>query len=174
MSSDASGTLIRQTCEFCGAEVSTLRRGRCWGCFQKWEEAQPVGIGAQCVVCGERRRDNLQRVELAGRWIPMCHLCAVKTRQLPSAPRSLESIRERLQRDRRYGDRRHGRADTRIAQQERRVGERRVVTIDEADILWEEDLPIIEIVEAEAPEHFDDPTLLFERDEESPQRTPAG
>ncbi len=124
-----------------------------------------MGIGARCVVCGERRMDNLQRVELAGRWIPMCHLCATKTRRLPAAPRSWESIRQQLARDRRYGDRRLGRADTRIAQKERRVGERRAVTIDEADILWEEDLPIIEILSGpEPPEHLDDPTLLFERE----------
>lgn len=39
MSSDASGTLIRQTCELCGAAVSTLL-------FERSDGAPPVSLKA--------------------------------------------------------------------------------------------------------------------------------
>jgi hypothetical protein len=166
MSIDASGTLDQLKCEVCRARVATLRRGRCWGCYQKWQEAQPVGLGAQCVVCGERRKDNLQRVELFGRWMNMCHICAVRTHRLNPVPRSVEGIRQRLQRDRRYGDRRRGQADARLIKKERRVGERRAMTLEEEDILWMEDAPIIEI-ESSDPEDSAEITSLFDREDEA-------
>ncbi len=165
MGADAVGTLEQLRCEVCGAKVSTLRRGRCWGCYQKWQESQPVGVGARCVICGERRRENLQRVEIFGKWLPMCHICAVRTMRLTPLPRSLEGIRQRLERDRRFGDRRSGRADRRLIRKERRVGERRAVPIEDDDVLDIEDLPILEIFGDE-----DDKaqvTSLFERMDES-------
>ncbi len=165
MGADAVGMLEQLHCEVCGAKVSTLRRGRCWGCYQKWQEAQPVGVGARCVICGERRRENLQRVELFGKWLPMCHICAVRTMRLSPLPRSLEGIRQRLERDRRFGDRRSGRADSRLIHKERRVGERRAVPVEDDDVLDIEDLPIVEIFGDQ-----DDKaqvTSLFERLDES-------
>lgn len=135
MTADASGTLFRQTCEFCGAMVSTLRRGRCWGCYQKWQEAQPVGSGARCVVCGERRLDNLQRVELFGRWVPMCHLCAVRTRRLQPTPTDVDGIRAALHRERRRRERRHAALDTRLAPKDRRGPDRRALPIRDEDIV---------------------------------------
>jgi hypothetical protein len=166
MSVDASGTLDQLKCEVCGARVATLRRGRCWGCYQKWQEAQPVALGSSCVVCGERRKDNLQRVELFNRWYNMCHICAARTHRLTPVPRSIEGIKQRLQRDRRYGDRRGGRHDPRLIQKERRVGERRAMRIDEGDIMWMEDAPVIEI-ETDQDEDLQEITSLFDREEES-------
>ncbi len=161
MGADAVGTLEQLRCEVCGAKVSTLRRGRCWGCYQKWQQAQPVGLGARCVICGERRRDNLQRVELFGKWLPMCHICAVRTMRLSPMPRSLEGIRQRLERDRRYGDRRVGKPDTRLVKKERRVGERRAVPVSEEDVLEVEILTLAELEpEQDTPSQV---TSLFDR-----------
>ena len=166
MSIDAAGILEQLKCEVCGARVATLRRGRCWGCYQKWQQAQPVGLGAQCVICGERRKDNLQPVELFGRWLNMCHICAVRPHPLNPVPPSIEGIRKRLQRDRRYGDRRRGQADIRLRKKERRVGQRRAVLLEEDDILWMEDAPIIEI-ESRTDDQDAETTSLFDRVDEA-------
>lgn len=162
MRTDASGMLQQLRCEVCGASVATLRRGRCWGCYERWQKLQPVGVGAHCVICTERRRENLQRVELFGKWQTMCHICAVRALRLNPMPPSLEGIRARLRRERRYGDRRLGRKDTRLLEVERRVGERRAVLLSESDILWMHDLPEIEIQEIN-PLDPSEITGLFER-----------
>ena len=36
------------TCDVCSAKVHELRRGRCWGCYARWVDARPVGVGARC------------------------------------------------------------------------------------------------------------------------------
>ena len=112
-------------CGACGARVIELRRGRCWGCYSRWEEARPVGKGAACEVCGERRRGELRLVELHGRSHPLCHSCNGKVARLDSIPRSLLGLRALLDRERRQGDRRDDGLDRRIFPRERRVGERR-------------------------------------------------
>ena len=53
-------------CDVCSAKVNETRRGRCWGCYNRWAELRPVGVGARCVVCGERRRRVLRSIELLG------------------------------------------------------------------------------------------------------------
>ena len=113
------------TCEVCSAPVSELRRGRCWGCYSRWVEARPVGIGAACCICAERRRDYLKSVELLRSWVPMCHNCAGRAGKLEPLPQSLAGIRRALRRDRRVADRRAGRPDTRVYPRERRAGDRR-------------------------------------------------
>jgi hypothetical protein len=142
--------------------VAVLRRGRCLGCYRDWQEAQPVGLGASCVVCGDRRKDDLQRVELHGRWLPFCHVCAAKTRRLDPLPPSVEGIRQRLQRERRYGDRRREAPDARLFREERRGDERRALLVEDADILWMDDLPLIELTDVRGPVQGD-PTVLYER-----------
>ncbi len=134
----AKGTIEFYTCPVCGSRVTQLRRGRCVSCYQKWVETQPVPVGATCVVCGERRRDNLQRVELFGRWWYMCHICAYKAVRLDPMPPHIEGVKARLQRNRRLGDRRIGMPDNRSVKRERRVGERRATGISE-DFLWLEE-----------------------------------
>lgn len=114
-------------CELCGAHVVDLRRGRCFACYQKWVECRPVGLGAECVVCHDRRSDNLRRVELLGAWVAMCGNCAVRTQRLTPLPRTLEGIRHGLRRDRRDGERRIGLPDERSVRAERRGLERRNV-----------------------------------------------
>ncbi|MDY0005017.1 MAG: hypothetical protein RBU30_27205, partial [Polyangia bacterium] len=144
---DASGTLFRQRCEFCGAVVNTLRRGRCWGCYQRWQESQPVGKGASCVVCGDRRLDNLQRVELFGRWLPLCHLCAVRSRHILPMPASVDGIRRALMRERRDGERRDEKPDTRLDPKDRRGPDRRAIPLDEGDLVFVGDLPSGELTD---------------------------
>jgi hypothetical protein len=113
------------TCDVCGARVSELRRGRCWGCYSRWVEDRPVGIGARCCVCNERRREFLKSVEFRRSWLPMCHNCAGRVGMLDPLPRSIAGIRAALTRDRRRGERRVGQPDGRLSPRERRAGERR-------------------------------------------------
>jgi hypothetical protein len=113
-------------CNVCGASVTELRRGRCWGCYSRWVESRPVGRGASCAVCMEKRRNMLKLVELKGRSLPFCHGCAAQVLRLADVPETIEELREVLRRERRDGDRREGEAvDQRIFPRERRVGERR-------------------------------------------------
>ena len=113
-------------CGVCGAAVSELRRGRCWGCYSRWAETRPVGRGASCTVCLEKRRAQLRLVELKGRSLPFCHGCAALVMRMPEVPDTVEELRYLLRRERRDADRRQGeKIDQRIFQRERRVGERR-------------------------------------------------
>ncbi|MEZ4368072.1 MAG: hypothetical protein R2939_17595 [Kofleriaceae bacterium] len=112
-------------CDVCGAKVSEVRRGRCWGCYGRWVEARPVGIGARCVTCGDRRRRLLKTVELYGVWQPMCFSCSGQVLTLDPMPTSIAALKTAISRERRARDRRFGKVDSRVFQYERRVGERR-------------------------------------------------
>jgi hypothetical protein len=112
-------------CNVCHAEVTELRRGRCWGCYTRWAESRPVGRGAVCTVCFEKRRDQLRLMELHARSIPLCHACTARIGRLSEIPASIDGVRQALRRDRRDADRRDGKLDHRIFPRERRVGERR-------------------------------------------------
>src|SRR5437667_3114730 len=112
-------------CGVCGAEVMELRRGRCWDCYRQWSELRPVGRGASCAVCMERRREHLRLIEVHSRTLPLCFLCAARTLRLEDVPSTLEGLRERLRRERRQIDRRDDGLDSRIFARERRVGDRR-------------------------------------------------
>jgi hypothetical protein len=113
-------------CGVCKANVTELRRGRCWGCYTRWAESRPVGRGASCSICGEKRRAQLKLVELQARTLPFCHGCAAQVMRLAELPETIEELRHALRRDRRDDDRRAGKkSDGRIFPRERRVGERR-------------------------------------------------
>jgi hypothetical protein len=113
-------------CGTCGAQVIELRRGRCWGCYTRWMESRPVGRGASCTVCFEKRRDQLKLVEIHGRSLPLCHGCSAAVTRMDDVPATIDGIRARLRRDRRVADKRAGvKVDHRIFPRERRVGERR-------------------------------------------------
>lgn len=129
-------------CDVCGAQVHELRRGRCWGCYNRWVDARPVGHGARCLGCAERRRRLLRSVELWGGWHPMCFNCAGQALSLSPMPRSAAELKEALDRDRRGRDRRMGKPDSRVFRYERRVGERRSLRDDGSPI---DDDMIIEI-----------------------------
>lgn len=118
--------MVVHTCEVCNAKVAELRRGRCWGCYARWVDARPVGAGARCVTCPERRRRVLKMVELLGGWHPMCFNCAGQILQLVPMPPTLAALREAVSRERRREDRRIGKPDTRVFRYERRVGDRRL------------------------------------------------
>lgn len=131
-------------CDVCGARVSEVRRGRCWGCYTRWADTRPVGLGAHCVLCSERRRRVLRVVEMLGAWHPMCFNCYGQALALTPMPESLADVRTALERERRLRDRRVGGPDTRIFQYERRVGDRRGERGDHLDPI--DDDMIIEIV----------------------------
>ncbi len=127
-------------CDVCGATVQELRRGRCWGCYARWVDARPVGLGARCVVCSERRRRLLRSTELHGAWHPMCFACAGQAMALEPLPETVAELKRVLNRERRQDDRRFGKTDTRVFQYDRRVGQRRadrdeVGTIDDDMII---------------------------------------
>jgi hypothetical protein len=112
-----------------------LRRGRCSRCYDAWVKARPVGIGASCAGCEDRRVVHLRHFELSvrsnalgGRWLVLCHNCVAAAEHMQPPPRSLEALKMRLGRDRRWGDRRAasvGRPSPRHPAFERRVGDRR-------------------------------------------------
>jgi hypothetical protein len=112
-------------CNACGAHVTELRRGRCWACYMKWAEMRPVPRGASCALCTDRRRENLRLVELGGRSVSLCHLCASRVHKMADVPLTLAELRSALRRDRREAERREGGRDRRVFPRERRVGDRR-------------------------------------------------
>ncbi len=138
-----------QTCEVCGARVSSLRRGRCWICYIRWAEARPVGHGAACVICNDRRQANLKLVEFRTAWLPMCHNCGAKAMRISPTPHSIEGLRQRLCRDRRWSDRRQEMPDHREDQGDRRDNERRAIDNLELEGGLNADALIIEILNNE-------------------------
>ena len=149
------------TCEVCSANVLELRRGRCWGCYVRWADTRPVGLGARCVTCGEKRRRYLKSVELFGAWKPMCFNCEGQIAQLDPMPKTIAALKDAVSRERRKRDRRIGKADTRVFVYERRVGERR--SLREDFPLVDDDMIIEVIVEPEtAGDDFEDLTQIRE------------
>jgi hypothetical protein len=130
-------------CEVCRASVSELRRGRCWGCYERWVDARPVGLGARCVTCLEKRRRFLKAVELFGNWKPMCFNCHGMIGLLEPMPKTISQLKDAISRERRKRDRRWGKPDTRVFVYERRVGERRFGR--EAELPAVDDDMIIEV-----------------------------
>ena len=149
------------TCEVCSAKVHELRRGRCWGCYARWVDARPVGINARCVTCPEKRRRVLKTVEVYGAWQPMCFNCSGQLLHLDPLPPTLAELREIVSRERRRLDRRIGKADSRVFQYERRVGERRSPRMEYPQI--DDDMIIEVTIEADAAEaELDDLTQIRE------------
>ena len=124
--------------------------------------ARPIGIGASCAGCEDRRRIHLRYFEIGlqtnvpgGRWIVLCHNCVAFAESLNPPARSIEGLKMRLYRDRRWGDRRAeavGRARSREGQAlERRATDRRVSqrdVLDGNDLLVEDEQG--QIIEIEA------------------------
>jgi hypothetical protein len=104
-------------CKLSPDQGETLRRGRCRRCYERWVRARPIGAGAYCVSCGNRRRDQLRHYEVGarlnaagGRWTLLCHNCAATADGYDPPPRSVDALCQRLARDRRWHDRRFDRA----------------------------------------------------------------
>jgi len=152
--------MLSHSCDVCHAKVQELRRGRCWGCYARWVDARPVGLGARCVVCNERRRRLLRSTELHGSWFPTCYSCAGQAMQLDPQPQTIAELKTILRRDRRSVDRRSGNPDTRVFQWERRVGQRREGRGDDCPLI--DDDMIIEITVEENGQDFEDQTRIHE------------
>jgi hypothetical protein len=148
------------TCCVCRANVHELRRGRCWGCYARWVDARPVGLGARCVTCNEKRLRFLKTVELFGTWRPMCFNCDGQIAQLDPMPLTLEALKLAVSRERRRRDRRFGKLDTRVFRYERRVGERRAGREGYPQI--DDDMIIEVTIEAGGHDEFEDLTQIRE------------
>ena len=146
------------SCEVCNASVRELRRGRCWGCYARWVDARPVGIGARCLTCTEKRRRFLKSVELFGGWMPMCFNCAGQLMHLDPLPATIGALKEAVSRERRKVDRRLGKPDTRVFRYERRVGERR--DLRESYSVIEDDMIIEVSMGPDDDVDFDDMTMI--------------
>jgi hypothetical protein len=164
------GTTVHD-CDVCGAKVTELRRGRCWGCYNRWVDARPVGLGARCVACNERRRRVLRSVELLGSWQPVCFNCHGQIHALVTVPPTLTELKIVLERERRNRERRIGKPDTRVFRYERRVGQRRVSPstslrmngVDEADLAIDDDMIVeITIEPADHAEVWEELTMIRE------------
>lgn len=128
-------TLVR--CGGCGEPPTDgpLRRGRCARCYDAWVKSRAVGLGATCAACDDRRLLHLRYWELSvranapgGRWIVLCHNCIATAEAMQPPPRSLDGLKMRLARERRWGDRRAeavGRPSYRDPAFERRHDDRR-------------------------------------------------
>ncbi|MCB9563049.1 MAG: hypothetical protein H6708_21800 [Kofleriaceae bacterium] len=150
-------------CDVCGAKVQETRRGRCWGCYARWVDARPVGYGAKCLVCSERRRRMLRSIELWGGWQPMCFTCSGQLGHVDPVPRTVAELKEAISRERRKVDRRVGKADSRVFQYERRVGQRRAGRVDSDDCPSIDDDMIIEVIrDDDGADSFDDMTCIRE------------
>ena len=144
-------------CEVCRAQVSELRRGRCWGCYERWVETRPVGLNARCTTCNEKRRRFLKTVELFGQWKPMCFNCAGVLFQLEPMPNTISALKDAVSRERRKRDRRWGKPDSRVFVYERRVGERRTPRTDEQIPPVDDDMIIEVTVDSDAVDVGHDP-----------------
>jgi hypothetical protein len=136
MSHPSAGKGPITRCGGCGqAPHRVLRRGRCERCYDVWVRSRPIGLGATCGACDDRRRIHLRHYELGlktnapgGRWVVLCHNCIAFADSLNPPPRSVEALKMRLHRDRRFGDRRAesvGPGYERDPSVERRGGDRR-------------------------------------------------
>lgn len=96
----------------------------CAGCYDQWLRDKPIGVGAACQCCGDRRRLHLRFFELQRSFVVLCHNCTARAQAMP-AQRSAEALLERLGRERRQRDRRRG-EHAPAGTERRRVTDRRV------------------------------------------------
>ena len=136
-----------QTCEVCGAEATNLRRGRCWICYLRWVESKPVGHGAACILCNDRRHENLKMVEFCKAFLVMCHNCGARATALSPMPGSIEGLRQHLDRDRRWTDRRDNLPTISQVIREQRVSDRRAISDLPQEIEYSADDLIVEILD---------------------------
>jgi hypothetical protein len=153
---------VSNCCDMCGAKVAELRRGRCWGCYSQWVDGRPVGMGAACTMCNDRRREHLRSVELLGAWVPMCHNCCARATRLEPMPQTIDEIRVRLDRERRMRDRRAGKPDTRVFKRDRRGLERRSTpgSADDHLLVVDDDIIILETIDLPEDEPGGDETRI--------------
>lgn len=94
-------TSITGTCSKC-QEFSNLRRNLCPHCYVRWLRSRPIGVGACCTGCGDRRLVHLQYVELQQGFAVVCRNCAAQLeREGGPPPADEEEVRALLQRERR-------------------------------------------------------------------------
>jgi hypothetical protein len=105
-------------------------------------QSRPVGLGAVCASCSDRRLAHLRFFELHGMWVVLCHNCTARAHKLAPLPRSMDGLLAWLGRDRRHDDRREAPPEkagwyeaVERRRRDRRRGERDVV--DGTDLIIE-------------------------------------
>ena len=96
-------------CGGCGQTATRTRRGLCHACYARWVRARPVGLGASCACCNDRRMVHLRHFELRGLWVVLCHNCCARAERMTPAARSVDQLLAGIRRQRRsspMGDRR--------------------------------------------------------------------
>ena len=134
-------------CGGCGQGATHMRRGLCSACYARWVRARPVGLGASCAACADRRIDHLRHYELRGLWVVLCHNCCARGERVAPAARSLDALLLALRRERRVsGERRtaaedywYGVAERRRRQLEGRRATDRAIDASELVIEMEAD-----------------------------------
>lgn len=106
MRDDDDRGVRRRVCGGCGQGASQLRRGRCEACYARWVRERPVGLGATCASCGDRRLAHLRHFELRGLWVVLCHNCCARADRLSALPHSVDGLLLCLSRERRQTERR--------------------------------------------------------------------
>lgn len=110
-SDETGGALSRRTetrCGGCGQSAMRTRRGLCAACYARWVRARPVGLGASCAACTDRRLPHLRHFELRGLWVVLCHHCCARAERLTPAPRSVDVLLDGIRRQKRIGADRRG------------------------------------------------------------------
>jgi hypothetical protein len=105
---------------------------------------------------------GVTRNAVGSRWIILCHNCAASADSLEPRPHSVEGLKMRLQRDRRWGDRRAAAVGKAKPWKgfERRDADRREAIRDDDDLVEEIEESAI-IVELEAD--YEDPASLADK-----------
>jgi hypothetical protein len=88
-------------CNRCHAAILEPRRGLCLACYDLWLRTRPVGVGATCSGCGDRRHEHLRFYECGRRWVVLCHNCTARAETLEPAPARPSELSAALRRDRR-------------------------------------------------------------------------
>lgn len=146
---ETGGALSRRNearCGGCGQSAMRTRRGLCAACYARWVRARPVGLGASCASCADRRLPYLRHFELRGLWVVLCHNCCARAERLTPAPRSVDVLLDGIQRQRRSGLARIDRRTDRRELFEAAALERRRLALRQAE----------ERLEAEASDELDD------------------
>ena len=90
-------------CGGCGQGATRVRRGLCAACYARWVRARPVGLGASCACCNDRRLVHLRHFELRGLWVVLCHNCCARAERMTPAARSVDQLLAGIRRQRRGG-----------------------------------------------------------------------
>jgi len=108
------------------SDGSGLRRGMCRACYLRAWRGTELPVGAACATCPERRRMVLRWTRLGTDKVITCQNCGFIADRTRPRPRTVDELKERLERERRRArDRRRNYVIEPSDPAERRVAPRR-------------------------------------------------